>query len=132
MSKLYMEWMRQLWTVGRSRWERWLVSSETVPIATRSYRHCLDCGNVLRGGHNDRKYCTKRDNPDCYRTRASANQRVSRKKKQRGRIVEACPECDYPIDKVITFGPDDLNRLVKSCMNEDCPRYLQEAYNAEA
>jgi hypothetical protein len=38
----------------------------------------------------------------------------------------ACPECKGLIGRVLTFGPDDFNRLMECCLNERCIMYLQE------
>jgi hypothetical protein len=39
---------------------------------------CQHCGQVIRGGRTDRKYCTREENPSCVRTRNSARQRKTR------------------------------------------------------
>ncbi len=47
----------------------------------RTVRMCKRCGNVVVGGHRDRKYCRKSENPDCFRQGNAEAQRRSRSMK---------------------------------------------------
>lgn len=49
-------------------------------ITEVTLRFCRQCGNILRGGHADRMYCLKEENPDCYRKRNAQQQRKKRRK----------------------------------------------------
>jgi hypothetical protein len=39
---------------------------------------CKSCGNVIRGGHADRQYCTRKENPTCTRGRNASALKKSR------------------------------------------------------
>ncbi|HEY7343327.1 MAG TPA: hypothetical protein VH591_20820 [Ktedonobacterales bacterium] len=46
-----------------------------------SVRLCKGCGQVIRKGHSDRQYCTRAENPQCFRERNGAAQRHTRAKR---------------------------------------------------
>jgi ribosomal protein S27AE len=41
-------------------------------------RFCKNCGDVIRGGHADRQYCSRKENAACFRARNRAAQKKSR------------------------------------------------------
>ncbi len=63
-------WLGYFW------WELYqdIVTNVTI-------RFCRQCGNILRGRHADVQYCSKQENPDCYRKRNAQQQRKRRKAK---------------------------------------------------
>ena len=50
-------------------------------ITNVTIRFCTQCGNILRGGHTDRQYCTRQENLACYRKRNTQQQQRVRKGK---------------------------------------------------
>jgi len=65
--------------VGYFWWEflQDLSDYKTIGICER-----LGCGSVLTGGHRDRRFCTKEENPECFRRRNADAQRRSRFNKE--------------------------------------------------
>jgi hypothetical protein len=62
-------WLAYLW------WEfHWDLQSFVT------MRVCQHCGDVIRGGHRDRSFCSSDENPTCFRTRTVHRQRKSRSK----------------------------------------------------
>ena len=57
----------------------WEIYQDIVNKIT--LRFCRQCGSILRGGHTDLQYCSKQENPDCYRKRNAYYQRKRRKGK---------------------------------------------------
>ena len=41
-------------------------------------RFCAHCGKLFRGGHRDRRFCTKEENGECFRERNTRTQRTRR------------------------------------------------------
>ncbi|MGB7724585.1 MAG: hypothetical protein WBL37_03260 [Dehalococcoidales bacterium] len=64
------DWLGYMW------WEFYQDLQEKVTI-----KYCELCGQVIRGGHSDRRFCNQRENPDCYQKRNTINQRKKRNRK---------------------------------------------------
>jgi hypothetical protein len=64
-------WLGYFW------WEFYQDLLVYTPVST-----CEDCGWVIRGGHKDRKRCTKQENPDCFSQQAAKRQRAHRAKRR--------------------------------------------------
>lgn len=63
-------WLGYFW------WELYQDATARVTI-----RLCKSCGQVIRNGHSDRQYCTRAENPQCFRARNGAAQRHARAKR---------------------------------------------------
>jgi ribosomal protein S27AE len=63
-------WLGYFW------WELYQDANARVAI-----RLCKACGQVIRKGHSDRQYCTRAENPQCFRERNGAAQRQVRAKR---------------------------------------------------
>jgi hypothetical protein len=61
------DWLGYFW------WDLYQDLKENVTI-----RCCEACGRVIRGGHNDRRFCSRRENPECYQKRNTISQRKKR------------------------------------------------------
>lgn len=44
----------------------------------KTVRCCEACGRIIRGGHKDRRYCNRSENPECVRKRNAISQRKKR------------------------------------------------------
>jgi hypothetical protein len=64
------DWLGYMW------WDFSQDLQEKVTI-----KCCEACGQIIRGGHSDRRFCTQRENPDCYKKRNTVNQRKKRNRK---------------------------------------------------
>ncbi len=62
-------WLGYFW------WEFYCDLSGHVTI-----RVCQNCGQIIRGGHADRRYCNRLENPECHRQRNAEAQRRRRRK----------------------------------------------------
>lgn len=83
-SEQFRERMRRHTTVRRVHgwlgyfwWELYQDVKAHVTI-----RLCKACGQVIRKGHSDRQYCTRAENPVCFRERNGAAQRHVRAKRR--------------------------------------------------
>jgi hypothetical protein len=61
------DWLGYLW------WDFYQDVQERVTI-----RYCEACGRVIRGGHRDRQFCSRQENPECFRKRNTISQRRKR------------------------------------------------------
>jgi hypothetical protein len=61
------DWLGYMW------WDFYQDLREKVSI-----RCCEACGRVIRGGHSDRRFCTRGENPKCFQKRNTTNQRKKR------------------------------------------------------
>lgn len=57
--------------IGYFWWEFYqdLIKKSTVKI-------CKNCGTIINGGRSNRKYCSKEENPDCWKERAALRQKT--------------------------------------------------------
>ena len=60
-------WLGYLW---------WEFRNDLQSFVTM--RVCQHCDEIIRGGHKDRMFCSKAENPTCFRTRTIVRQRKSR------------------------------------------------------
>lgn len=61
------DWLGYMW------WDFYQDLREKTTI-----RCCEACGRIIRGGHHDRRFCNRVENPDCFRKRNTINQRRKR------------------------------------------------------
>lgn len=62
--KRIYSWLGYFW------WEFYKDISTNVNV-----RFCKNCGNIITGGRSDRMFCTKEENPNCYRQRQALRQK---------------------------------------------------------
>ncbi len=61
------DWLGYMW------WDFYQDLHDKIPI-----RCCEACGRVIRGGHHDRRFCTRSENPECFQKRNTTSQRRKR------------------------------------------------------
>jgi len=61
------DWLGYMW------WDFYQDLQEKITI-----RCCQSCGRVIRGGHRDRQFCNRSENPECFRKRNTTTQRKKR------------------------------------------------------